>query len=738
MTGLRRAAAVALSLCLPATGLAAERGALAVGVASSPVKLDGVLDEPAWGQAPVAGEFKLMTPREGEAPDESTTVRVLRDGDRLVFGIWCQAKRKPHASLTARDIVLDGDHVAVHVDTDGDGQRAYIFGVSPYGAQVDGILTGDPDFKWDGVWDSATKRGAGEWTAELSVPFRILRISAHGRPWRIWVRREITSWNEVSTWPPYKVGESGPIMLQAADLAGLDDARGGRELTVEPYVFGAKVGDRELLGGGDATEWSDQTDRESGVDVQAAVTRSLVLNATYNPDFSQIEADALQIQVNRRFPIIFPEKRPFFLEGADHFQTLMDLVLTRRMADPDYGGKLTGRAGAWNTGTLVVRDAGGSSLLGSGYTPSSDSVLTRPGWYALERAQLPFGEGSNVGLLMGGHWMDATHPVTPPGVPSELATFNGFGGFDSQLRFSEHWRSELQAVGSTAKIDSAASAHPSQTFSDWMGVARLFYRDKARSLELGDRHVGQKFRDELGNQDFVGVNYSHVAAFWDLFPRGSALQRVSPIADVLLVHDHTGRLELSEIAASQDFEFRRSALVNAGYFHSDEHWLNRTYPQDRGTLFAQWTAWRPLALDLEASVGDGILFGDTDASSALAWREQYTLNATVRPTPRLTAAANVVRFRLATAPDGDDYFALWLVGVNATAQFTTRLALRVYPQYDSDSEHLNVNALLSYVVHPGSVFYAGVNGGWDQDPLNAERHATSRQAFTKVSWRFSL
>jgi len=738
MTGLRRAAAVALSLCLPATGLAAERGALAVGVASSPMRLDGALDEPAWAAAPVAGEFQLMTPREGEAPDESTTVRVLRDGDRLVIGIWCQAKRKPHASLTARDGVLDGDHISVHVDTDGDGQRAYIFGVNPYGVQVDGILTADPDFKWDGVWDSATRRGDAEWTAELSVPFRILRISARGRPWRIWVRRELTAWNEVATWPLYRVGEPGPIMLQGADLDGLDGARGGRELSLEPYVFGARLDTRELLDTGGTGAWDDEPQQEAGGDLQLGVTRSLVLNATYNPDFSQIEADALQIDVNRRFPLIFPEKRPFFLEGADHFLSLMDLVLTRRMADPDWGTKLTGRAGGWNTGALVVRDAGGSDLRGSGYTPSSDARVTRPGWYALERSQLPFGQGSNVGVIMGAHRMDVPEPAAAPGIADEGATFNGFGGLDTQLRLSGHWRTEAQWVGSGSFIDSVNTAVARTSFADWMGVVRLFYRDKAREFHVGARHVGEKFRDEVGYQDYAGVTYRRIGGFWDFFPKGSALQRTSPIVDALVVHDHTGRLELADLQASQDFEFRRSAFVNAGYQHVDEHWLSHTYPQDRGHLYAEWNAWRPLTLNFDALLGDGILFGETDAASALAWQEVYVLNATARPSARLTAAGNVTRYRLATAYDGDDHESQWLVGVNFTAQFTQRLSIRVYPQYDSNAEHLDVNGLLSYVVHPGSVFYAGVNSGWDRDLANDAPRATSRQAFAKASWRFAL
>ena len=736
MTLVRRSFCALLLAGVPCSGLAAERPTLSAPHTTSAIHVDGVLDETAWRDAPSADAFVLMSPREGQAPDESTSVRVLQDSDRLVLGIWCQAKRAPHASLASRDQVLDGDHISVHLDTYGDGQRAYIFGVNPYGVELDGILTTEPDFKWDGVWDAAAHRADGHWSAEIAIPFRILRISANGRPWRLWVRREITSWNEVATWPLYRVGEPGRVMLQAADLDGLASARGGRELSVEPYVFGASLGERPLASGGGASEWTRESANEAGADLQAAVTPSLVFNGTYNPDFSQIEADALVIDVNRRFAIIYPEKRPFFLEGTDHFQSLMDLVETRRMADPQWGTKLTGRAGRWNTGALVVRDGGGSTLLGSGYSPGDDHALTRPGWFALGRLQLPFGEGSNVGVLSGAHAQDSPDAL-PAGLPAENGTLNGFGGLDAQLRLSEHWRSELQLVGSATRIDSAYASRSNEQFQDWMGVWRLLYRDKARELHMGSRHVGEHFRDEIGIQNFVGVTYRRIGGAWDLFPKGGPLQRTGPVVDALLVHDHTGRLEFTELQNTVDFEFRRSAFVNAGYWHFDEHWLNRTYPQDMVHFFAQWTAWRPLALDLEANVGDGVRFGSTDATSSLAWVENYTFNATARPNPRVTVAANVVRYRLAERHDGQDYFALWLVGVKATAQFTRRLSVRIYPQYDSNAEHLDVNALLGYVVHPGTVFYAGVNSGWDQDGVGGPHRATSRQFFTKVSWRFA-
>jgi hypothetical protein len=732
-----RAAMLALLLIgLAAPVAAAPRPTLAVAEASGPIRVDGLLDEPAWATAPVASEFLLMIPREGEAPSESTEVRVLRDGDRVVFGIWCRSARKPHANLAARDQITDGDHISLHLDTDGDGQRAYIFGVNPWGVQLDGILTLEPDFKWDGVWDASARRGEGEWTAEIAVPFRILRISANGRPWRLWVRRQLTAWNEVSTWPLYKVGEPGPIMLQGGDLAGLDDARGGRELTVEPYMFGASLGGRSFMPSGGTTAWSDDTAREWGLDVQAALTPSLVSNVTFNPDFSQIEADALQIDVNRRFPIIYPEKRPFFLEGGDQFVTLMDLVLTRRMADPRWGGKVTGRTGGWKTAGLLVRDEGGSTLLGSGYTPSGDDRLTRPGWYSLARAQLPFGEGSNIGALAGAHLQE---PEDTPVALRERETSNVFGGFDAQLRLSSRWRTEAQLVGSTSTIDSAGTGRPTEPFNDWMGVIRFFYRDKARQLQFGARHVGEKFRDELGYQDYAGVTYRRVFGWWDLFPKNGSLQRTAPILDVLVVHDRTGRLQFSQVDASWDFEFRRSAFVLCGYRHNDEHWLGRTYPMDIGRFYGEWNAWRPLTFNVEGFLGDAIdYFPAGGVAPRLVWSEQLFLNATARPDPRLTAAANLVRYRLAHDWGGAELVDVWLVGVKTTAQFTRRLSARLYPQYDSDSRHLDVNVLLGYVVQPGSVLYAGVNSGFDEDVPSGRRAATSRQFFVKGSWRLAL
>ena len=414
----------------------------------------------------------------------------------------------------------------------------------------------------------------------------------------------------------------------------------------------------------------------------------------------------------------------------------MDLVETRRIADPRWGLKLTGRAGAWNTGALVVRDAGGALLAGSGYTSSNDFRESRPGWFTLSRAQLPFGKGANIGALVGTHFQE---PESGTGL-REDRTFNGFGGLDTQLRLSEHWTTEGQIVATMTHLDSVEAVpavRRTAHFNDWMGVLRLRYRDHARELHMGARHLGRYFRDELGYQDYAGVTYRRLGGSWDLFPKTGPLQRIAPSFDVLLVHDRTGRLELSNIEAGGDFEFRKSAFVYAGYVHNDEHWLSRTYPQDRAKVFANWTAWRPLSLEADIEVGDAVLFGDDDATSRLVWNETVSLGANLRPDPRLTTSAKVVRFRLADSPGADDLLAVWLVGIKTTAQFTRRLSVRIYPQYESSSKHLDVNALAGYVVQPGTVFYVGVNSGWDSEIPSRIRRATSRQVFAKASWRFA-
>src|SRR5258705_2880516 len=225
---------VLLSLALlaaPVVAHAIERPELAVTRATAQIRLDGVLDEADWARATPVTDFRLVEVREGEVPVESTSVRVLIDESRIYFGIRCD-NRQPgavRASMAPRDQVTDQDHISIHLDTYRDFHRAYIFGVNPYGVQLDGILVGnDPDFNWDAVWDVETTRDATGWTAEMAIPLRSLRFPSHGDGrWGLWIRRQIGKVDEVCSYPLWSQKEPGDAMLQAADLTGLEGGTAG-------------------------------------------------------------------------------------------------------------------------------------------------------------------------------------------------------------------------------------------------------------------------------------------------------------------------------------------------------------------------------------------------------------------------------------------------------------------------------------------------------------------------------
>lgn len=749
MNAFRRSALAVLLVLAPASALAAPaaRPSVAVARAAEPLRVDGALDEPAWAQAaPITG-FRLLFGREGEPATEPTEVRVLVDDHRVVFGITCMESHRPAASVMPRDRITDGDHISIHLDTDGDGQRAYIFGVNPFGVQLDGTLTDEPDFQWDGVWDAEARRGPDRWTAEIAIPFRTLRFTpGSARPWRLWIRRQCEPLNEVSSWPLWRQGEAGNIMLQAADLTGLEGVRGGNAVHLEPYVAGTTGGARGLAG--PEAGWSRESSRSAGLDAQAAVTSALTLNATWKPDFSQIEADALLIEANQRFPLQYDEKRPFFLEGGEVFDTPLELLYTRRIASPTAGFKLAGRVGALRTGALWVRDEGGVSLAGSGYGPAGDS---RRGHFMVSRVELPFGHGHSVAVMGGLHEQDGglLAQLTATEAAQAVGSRNSVLSADAKLRLTDRWSWTGQYAHTATSLDSAFAdtsfAWPpvlpmgrTERFSGAGWVSRLRHDTRSHTLHLRVRDMGPRFRDELGFQERVGVRYQQAISEWRLDPKGGPLQRAMWTNDALVVHGENGNLEMSFLNSWWDFVFRRNFEFAVGFEALDEFWLDRRYHQERVHTWTGDNRWRPFTWVLETVIGDGIYYGPTPAESYLAWTETWLFDASVRPAPWLTAAANVKHFRVARTPTRGEVVNVWLVGVNTNAQLTRRLSVRLYPQWDGDAKHLAVNALVGWVLHPGTVFYAGVNGGYDEALRSRRMAPTTRQAFAKASWRFAL
>ena len=738
--------------CAPAAR-ALERPQVAAVRATGALRVDGVLDEADWARAtPITG-FRLIENREGEAPSESTEVRVLFDDTRVYFGCrcWNRGPGALRASLAPRDQILDLDNIGIGLDPYLDRHRAYAFGVNPYGVQFDGIFTGDElDTQWDGVWDAEATRDRAGWTAELAIPLRTLRFPENGPgAWGLWIRRQIQKNDEVCSWPLYRRGVAGDVMLQAADLTGLGGLRGGGLFDLQPYTASAWSSQREAGGGGPAGDWERWRRADAGLDVRVPLSSTLALNATLNPDFSQIEADALQIDVNRRYPLYFVEKRPFFLEGADIFRTLLDLVYTRRIADPSYGTKLSGRLGSVRLGGIVVRDDGGAVLEGVGGGPSEGTATK--GWFQVGRAAWEIGENSSVGALVALHQSDRASLLLVPaeggGEPRPDGGANAVFAADAKVRLSRGWFFAGQVARSGSRLDTTAYA----TRPDTGGVlfvgdsrratrsgvayhAELDYSDGVRGLEIYQKYLGPGFRAETGFLERVDLRQTGFESSFYVRPQNAWLRSIQPRIEASVDHDDAGRIQGWWWAPMLDWEFQKQTHAFTMLDRWQERWHGRDYGGGRYGMNVDNSLWRALTVAFEAEVGDGLWYGESDAESYLGWREQYEARATLRPSPRVTAELAANRSRFSRNHGRGVSSDVWTLGAKTTWQFTRRLYARVYPQYDTEARHLDADALLGYVLHPGSVLYLGYNG--DADRIAGRHRATGHTAFFKVSYVF--
>ncbi len=342
-----------------------EKPVLRAGRLPPDFRLDGVLDEPAWAAADEIDNLTMVDPVEGAVPSEPTRIRVLADEGAVVVGIRCFDSRPDQIVSRSmdRDTSLDGqDHLHVLIGSLGDGRSGYVFSVNPSGARVDGLVAyrGEgEDRKWDGIWEAKTSRDEGGWSAEIRIPILTLCFREGRRLWDFNVERYLQRRRETSRWAGAKRDRHFTQVSHAGILADLPEFKLGVGTTVRPSVT-ARWG-RPSAGEG------KEFDPDAGLDAWQKLGPSMLLSLTYNTDFSETEVDARRTNLTR-FPLFYPEKRTFFLEGSEFFDFGIGLnqdvvpFHSRRIGLVDdhripllAGGKLHGVVSDTNVGMLAVR-----------------------------------------------------------------------------------------------------------------------------------------------------------------------------------------------------------------------------------------------------------------------------------------------------------------------------------------------------------------------------------------------
>ena len=365
------------------------------------VKVDGILDEPAWERAARLVGFSQYAPVDGRPAENATEVLVWYSPSAIHFGVRARAASGTvRASLASRDRLDAEDAVEIFLDTFHDGRQATVFIVNPLGVQADGALvegtrtqgggfaglrTGRevPDLSPDFVFDSKGRLTPEGYEVEVRIPFKSLRYqAAKQQDWGLNLIRRVQSSGHEDSWAPVRRAGTS-FLAQAGTLAGISDLHPGLILDLNPVVTAKSDGARSASG------WSYDTGRpEVGGNVRWGVTSNLTLNGTVNPDFSQVEADASQFTYDPRTAIFFPEKRPFFLEGIEQFTTPNNLIYTRRVASPVGAAKLTGKMAGTRVAALVALDGAETSVTGHDHP-----------FFNILRVQRDLGSRSRVGLV---------------------------------------------------------------------------------------------------------------------------------------------------------------------------------------------------------------------------------------------------------------------------------------------------------------------------------------------------
>jgi Domain of unknown function (DUF5916)/Carbohydrate family 9 binding domain-like len=333
-----------------------------------PPVIDGKLDDEVWKSAVVLKDFYQVQPGDNIAPSKPTEVMLGHDAKFLYIAFHCYDEPdKVRATLAKRDNIWNDDYVGILFDTFNDRRKAYEFDFNPLGVQADGTWTdNNEDFNPDIVMESKGVLTADGWTVEIAIPFKSLRyVAGKDKLWGIHFWRRIKRLNnELDMWMPISRDNSS-WLAQEGHLTGLEGISAERTLELIPSLTVSETGKRTatlssaqvaagMLDPGRLV--NEPVHLDPGLTGKYTITPNVTLDFALNPDFAQVESDQLVVTANQRFPIFFPEKRPFFLEGIDIFQTQIQAVHTRTIVDPDFAVKLTGKVDRNTFGLLVASD----------------------------------------------------------------------------------------------------------------------------------------------------------------------------------------------------------------------------------------------------------------------------------------------------------------------------------------------------------------------------------------------
>ena len=712
---------IVVSLLLAATPSLAE---------TVPVGERPVLTIPKLAAPPEFADFLDMRPSEATAASMARVDRFVQrwpdDGQpermktiayagytdealHVVYVAFDPAPSELRAHMIRREEVfaVNDDEVELRLDTFGDGRQSYYFVSNPLGVQLDAAwpeFEGQYDQSFDLVWHSRGQRTDQGFVVWMAIPFKSLRFKpGETHAWGVYFGRWVPRTGEWNFWPPISNRQQS-YLAQMARLEGIRDVTRGSGLQLIPYASSRAFKALDTRGGGGPVFVRDDLDPSVGLDAKAVLHDALVLDATANPDFSQVESDAPQITANQRFEVFFPEKRPFFLENAGFLQTPINLLFTRRIADPEVGAKLTGKVGAWAVGVLAADDEAPGKRV-----DAADPASGARAWIGVARASRSLFGRATAGAIVTRRAFRGRD--------------NQVAGIDARIRMGRVWTAEGQYSVSRSQPSFDAEARDGSAYL--LAISRNGRTVTART-ELDGRSVD--FVTDLGFVPRTDVREASQTVDYTFRP-ARALSDWGPALLLEQAWAHDGTPLDWRARPSVSFGFQRSTSLGAFVEAAQvtlrpgdapnvaadvalrpDTWGINASTSPRPAWSASATVERGRAINLAPAGGLPPSAGDhASARVTLALRpltplriENTWLRTTLGAGDRRAFGTGIVRSQWA-----------W--------QFTREWSLRFIAQYESTRadaalstitprRNLNADLLLTRLVNPWTALYVGFNG----------------------------
>jgi hypothetical protein len=684
-------------------------------------------------------DFIQQQPSDGKPATQHTDVYLGYDTANLYL-VWVCWDSDPHAirgHMTRREAVTppDDDYVELTLDTFHDQRHGFLFDVNPRGVQADALWSEDSgaDYSYDTVWDTNSKLTAKGYVIWMSIPFRSIRFHPTSEQvWGVTLMRYIARNDEYDYWPRVSSRISGRLNQEGL-ITGVADVSPSRNMQFNPYGYLSSlhsVDERDPI----QPRFDNRNlQGKIGLDSKFVFHDSLVLDTTINPDFAQIETDQPQNTVNQRFEVFFPEKRPFFLENSNFFSDTSigayqtsKILFTRRIIQPSFGARLTGKEGPWNLGFFVADDRSPGLEV-----PDNSPLSGTRAYFAVGRVSHDIGKQSSVGAV----YVDREYD----------GNFNRVGGIDASFRLSKNWtswsRSLVSSTYATSDVVSAVNAAASNSGNTIAApaVGYTFGQDHEGVLNGG----GRRFQYDLLYQDITAkfhtdagfvprTDIRNAAQYYHFYwrPEGKHLVFQGPEFNTHDIWDHNGVGLQHAYSGDWVFYFRRNLLFApiGGYEEDvlrpvDFSGLpnNHKYVQDIGGLVVSGSPTR-LITWRTTIVRDGTVLIVVPTGQLPITGDETFINHTmsIKPTGNLEIDNTYILDRVLNGAAHHASFNNHIARSQWNYQFTKELSLRAIIQYNGllanptysslqTTKNLSSDFLITYLVHPGTAVYVGYN-----------------------------